>query len=88
MLVKRTQALIGREGLVKMKGHLNPSHRLGNPCPGWKNMLKSLPLLQFQAEETFVSSVTPAAGQVPNQAAVLANKQPQHAEFCQDKSPV
>lgn len=51
-------------------------------------MLRSLPLLQFQAEETFVSSVTLAASQVPNQAVVLANKQPQHAEFCQDKSPI
>lgn len=51
-------------------------------------MLRSLPLLQFQAEETFVSSVTLAAGQVPNQAVVLANKQPQHAELCQDKSPI
>lgn len=61
---------------------------VANPCPGQRNMLRSLPLLQFQGEETFVSSVTLAAGQVPNQAAVLANEQPQHAELCQDKSPV
>lgn len=61
---------------------------VGDPCPGWGNMLRSLCPLQFQVEETFVSSVTLATGQVPNQAAALANKQPQHAELCQDKIPI
>lgn len=82
-LVKKSQRQRGAGG---EEGHLNQSLMVGNPCPGWGNMLRSLPLLQFQVEETSISSVTLAAGQVPNQAAALANKQPQHAELCQDKT--
>lgn len=76
-----------KSGIKRQRGageaHPHPSHPAGTPCSGWRNTPRSLPPLQLRA----VFSGTPAAGPVPNRAAVLDNKQPQHAELCQDKNP-